>query len=276
MQIRKIYAVYFSPVGSTGKVTEAVAGVIAGKLGIPAETIDFTLPENRGGGWTFDRDELVVFGTPTYAGRVPNKALPFVQNLFHGDQTPAIPVVTFGNRNFDSSMTELKDELEKNRFCPFAAGAFAARHVFSQTIAAGRPDAKDMEILHAFAEKAAAKLLAAQDADALTRPVIRGGEPVAPYYVPKGLDGQPAKFLKAKPKTDPDLCDGCGTCAEACPMGSISRENTAEVTGICIKCQACVRLCPKGAKYFDDPAFLSHVAMLEKNFQRRAEPETFL
>lgn len=276
MQIKKVYAVYFSPVGSTGKVAESVAGVIAEKTGAAVEKIDFTLPANRGGTWQFKRDELVVFGTPTYAGRIPNKALPFVQELFKADHTPAVAVVTFGNRNFDSSLTELCEELKKNGFCPFAAGAFASRHVFSQTIAAGRPDARDMDVLHAFADKAAEKLIAAADADALTAPVIRDGAPVAPYYVPKGLDGQPAKFLKAKPKTNMDLCDNCGTCAEVCPMGSISKENVAEVTGICIKCQACVRLCPKGAKYFDDPAFLSHVAMLEKNFQKRAEPETFL
>ena len=38
------------------------------------------------------------------------------------------------------------------------------------------------------------------------------------------------------------------------------------MTGICIKCQACVRYCPTGARYFDDPDFLSHVRMLEENF----------
>ena len=48
------------------------------------------------------------------------------------------------------------------------------------------------------------------------------------------------------------------------------------MTGICIKCQACIKKCPKKAKYFDDPAFLSHVAMLEQNYTRRAEPEMFL
>ena len=49
-----------------------------------------------------------------------------------------------------------------------------------------------------------------------------------------------------------------------------------EVTGICIKCQACIKKCPTHAKYFDDPAFLSHVAMLEQNYTRRAETEVFV
>ena len=50
----------------------------------------------------------------------------------------------------------------------------------------------------------------------------------------------------------------------------------AEVTGVCIKCQACVRKCTRKAKYFEDAAFLSHVAMLEQNFTDRKENALFL
>ena len=50
----------------------------------------------------------------------------------------------------------------------------------------------------------------------------------------------------------------------------------AEVPGTCIKCQCCVRKCTKHAKYFDDPAFLSHVAMLEQNFTEPKENAFFL
>ena len=65
-------------------------------------------------------------------------------------------------------------------------------------------------------------------------------------------------------------------CAALCPMGSISRDDPAEVTGVCIKCHACVRNCPTGAKYFDDEAFLSHKAMLERDYTRRADAKIFL
>ena len=96
------------------------------------------------------------------------------------------------------------------------------------------------------------------------------GDAEAPYYVPKGEDGSPAKFLKAKPLTDLSKCLHCGACAAHCPMGSIDSSDTSNVPGICIKCQACVRGCKQGAKYFEDAAFLSHVRMLEQNF---ATPE---
>ena len=99
--------------------------------------------------------------------------------------------------------------------------------------------------------------------------------PDAPYYRPLGLDGEPKVFLKAKPKTDLDKCTRCGVCASLCPMGSINPDDVTEVAGICIKCHSCVRNCPTGAKYFDDPAFLSHRAMLERDYTRRAEDKIF-
>ena len=100
--------------------------------------------------------------------------------------------------------------------------------------------------------------------------------PVGPYYTPLGTDGKPAKFLKATPKTDPDKCSKCGLCATVCPVGSIPADAPDTCAGICIKCHACVRKCTKHAKYFDDGAFLSHVAMLEQTFTEPKENELFL
>ena len=107
-------------------------------------------------------------------------------------------------------------------------------------------------------------------------PIAVPGDAEAPYYVPKGTDGQPAKFLKAKPLTDPSRCTNCGACARVCPMGAIDPSDVCSVPGTCIKCQACVRKCTKHAKYFDDAAFLSHVAMLEQHFTEPKKNEVFL
>ena len=102
MHINKVYSVFFSPAGSTKAVTEHIARKVSEILKIPYDVIDFTLPEARTNKYCFRPDELVVFGVPTYAGRIPNKVLPFVQNLFEGRDTPVICVVTYGNRNYDS------------------------------------------------------------------------------------------------------------------------------------------------------------------------------
>ena len=274
MKITKVKAVYYSATGNTSRVITAIAERIAEKLGVSVEIDDYTLPENRKEVKTYGSTELVVFGTPVYAGRVPNKMLPVVQNNFKGEGALAVPVVTFGNRNFDNGLIELRNELENNGFHTIAGAGVATGHVFSDGIAPGRPDAKDMEILMKFADDVAEK---AEKLTEIPAPIaVRGDDPVGAYYTPLGTDGKPAVFLKAKPLTRTELCDGCGICAAVCPMGSISAEDPTVVSGICIKCQACVKKCPKGAKYFEDPAFLSHVSMLEQNYTRRAEPEVFI
>ena len=274
MKISCVKAVYYSATGSTKKVVTGIAEQIGEALGVPVVSFDFSLPQNRTEVQTYGADELVVFGTPVYAGRVPNKMLPVVQNNFKAEGALAVPVVTFGNRNFDNGLIELRNELENNGFHTIAGAGVACEHVFSDKLATGRPDEKDWEQLSAFAREVANKITGLTEIPAPAE--VRGENPVGPYYTPLGTDGKPAVFLKAKPKTKEELCDRCGICAEVCPMGSIPAENPLEVTGICIKCQACIKKCPTHAKYFDDPAFLSHVAMLEQNYTRRAETEVFV
>ena len=271
MLVSRVVAVYFSATGKTAKVAGVLANALAISLKVPMETVDFTKPADRETEYSFGETDLVVFGMPTYAGKLPNKLLPFVQSSFHGNGALAVAVVTFGNRSFDNSLAELCATLEADGFHTVSAGAFAAQHAFSETLAAGRPDDADLAELARLGAATIGKLRGTE----IPAPVAVDGDAAAPYYTPRGLDGEPKVFLKAKPKTDAAKCTNCGVCAAVCPMGSIDAGNAAEVTGICIKCHACVRICPTGAKYFDDEAFLSHKAMLERDYQRRAEPKLF-
>lgn len=266
MNITEVKGVFFSATGNTARVVTAIAETISGKLRVPMELWDFTLPVNRANVQIYSSSQLIVFGTPVYAGRIPNKILPAVQNNFKGEGAFAVPVITFGNRNFDHSLIELRNTLEDNGFHTVAGAAFPASHAFSEKIAPGRPDKKDWEIITDFADKVADKMITP-----LEPITVPKHEPIGPYYTPLGIDGKPAIFLKAKPKTIPESCSGCKICVNACPMGSINKEDPADVPGICIKCQACVKKCPSNAKYFDNSAFLSHVAMLEQNYTRRAD-----
>lgn len=271
MKITRVCAVYFSATGMTRRVVSTLANALAQAMELPMETVDFTLPAAREERYAFGAEDLVVFGTPTYAGKVPNKLLPFVQEGFAGNGALAVPVVTFGNRSFDHALAELCVSLERAGFHTVAAGAFACRHAFSETLAAQRPDGEDMKKL-AELGGAVVRILTRE---APGEPVKVDGDADAPYYRPLGLDGEAKNFLKAKPVTDAAKCTGCGVCAALCPMGSIDPADPSAVPGLCIKCHACVRNCPTGAKAFDDAAFLSHRAMLERDYTRRAESKVF-
>ena len=281
MKLKGIAAVFFSPTGNTRKAVVEIADVIARREGIAVREIDFTLPGAREEVRKFEAGELIIFGTPVYAGRIPNKILPAVQTLFEGNGALAVPVVTFGNRSFDNALIELRIELEQHGFHTVAGAAFVAEHVFSNKLAAGRPDEKDLELIRRFAGDVAEKIKGLEEgpldgmAEIPAPAAVKGIEPVPAYYRPLQEDGSPANFLKAKPKTS-DSCNDCGICARVCPMGSISPEDYRTVTGICIKCQACVKSCPVHAKFFDDPVMLSHTRMLEQHYERPAENEVFL
>ena len=274
MQPKKVWAVYFSGTGTTEKTVRRIASGLSTALSAPMEVFDFTPPAARQADLSFGPEDLVVLGVPTYAGRVPNVLLPYLTGKVHGAATPAVPVVLFGNRNFDDSLMELRNILTANGFMPVAAAAFVGEHSFSRTLGAGRPNAADLTQMDDFARGAAQKL---QELATLpTIPVsVAGEEPIRPYYTPRDRHGAPINILKVKPKTDMALCGGCGLCAARCPMGSIDPADVSQVKGICIKCCACVKGCPSGAKYFDDPAFLSHRAMLERDYTRRAEDKIF-
>ena len=274
MKARKVWAVYFSGTGTTEKTVTRIAKEIAEKLCADYDTFSYTLPKSREAELVFCADDLVVFGSPVYAGRVPNVLLPYLTNKVKGNGAMAVPVVLFGNRNFDDGLIELRNVLEADGFRTVAAAGFVGEHSFSRTLGAGRPDADDMALMDQFAAKVAEKVSALTELP--QQPVaVRGEDPIRPYYTPRDRKGTPINILKVKPKTDAAKCTGCGWCAAHCPMGSISMEDPAQVTGICIKCCACVKGCPTSAKYYDDEGYLYHQHELEEGYARRADVELF-
>lgn len=274
MKLEKIWAVYFSGTGTTRRTVERIAGGIASRLNLPAESVDFSRPAVRQETLGFGEKDLVVFGTPVYAGRVPNVLLPFLRERIVGGGALAVPVVLFGNRNYDDALIELRNILAADGMHPIAAGAFVGEHSFSRVLGADRPNAEDEALMDEFAARVA-ELAAGLDAAPVKPAAVRGQEPLRPYYTPRDRAGNPINILKVKPKTDLSRCDGCGLCADLCPMGSIDPADVSAVRGICIKCCACVKACPTGAKFFDDAGYLYHQHELEAQYARPAENEVF-
>ena len=240
---------------------------------------------------------------PVIAGRVPNVLLPFLKTL-DGGGAIAVPVVLYGNRNFDDALIELRNILEEQGFHTIAGAAFIGEHSFSRILAAGRPDDADIEVAVEFGKnvaekiaslcrKAAQKLAEQSDGDAgetvdgmeAFAPVLAeacpvevdGEDPIRPYYIPQDRQGNHINILKVKPKVDASKCTRCGICISACPMGSIHwTDEAVTVEGICIKCCGCEKKCPEGVFYFDDEGYLYHKTELELGYPDRKEPKLFL
>ncbi len=264
MRITSLHTLYFSATGTTEALTKEISGVLGAFFQLPVQENSFTLPASREPDYLFGPDSLVICAIPTYAGRIPNLLLPFLQKQIHGNAALCIPVVTFGNRNYDDSLIELRNTLEQDGLRTVAGAAFSCEHAFSRLLGAGRPNAADLEQARSFALQVAEKI---SRLPALpSTPVAVGGQtPVRPYYTPRDRNGTPINILKVKPKTK-ESCTRCGLCAAICPMGAISSTDYSQVPGICIKCCACEKGCPVGAKFFDDPGYLYHKSELEAQY----------
>lgn len=269
--ILNISAMYFSPTGTTEKIVKGIANNLKIKFNCSdINYINFNRPEIRQMKQSFSKDDLVVFGVPVIAGRVPNVLLKYLQTII-GNNSLAVAIVVYGNRDYDDALIELKDILDTNGFKVIAGGAFIGEHSFSKILAKNRPDDKDMSVVNDFSKQIYDKITNGNFDTAK----IKGNIPYRDYYKPKDKEGNPVDFRKIVPKTNVN-CINCKICTEVCPVGSIDYNDVSKLNGICIKCCACIKKCPVDAKYFDDVNYLNHKYELEVEFTKRKEPEIFL
>ena len=282
MDMARIKTYYFSPTGGTWQVAQHLTEKLGALLHAEEEYHSYTLPREREVLPVFDADDIVLWATPVYAGRIPNKTLDYVRAAITHSSTQAIKqsgiksiaLVTFGNRAYDNALAELVGLMEEGGMKPVGAAAMVTRHSFSDTLDAGRPNEEDLAALDRFAEQLAAKLSIFNSQSSILK--VPGEAHPEKYYTPLKTNNAPAGFLKAKPSCNPDRCTRCGKCLDVCPMGSIeANDGIPAFDGICIKCQACRRRCPTGAIAFTDPEYLSHVAMIERTFAAPKKPKFF-
>ncbi|MDT8420167.1 MAG: 4Fe-4S binding protein [Desulfuromonadales bacterium] len=259
--VDRAHLIYFSPTRTTQQIVEQVAvGLGAHKV----EHHDLTLA--RCGIIRRIDNGIAVIGTPVYAGRVPEICLARMQRLASSG-TPAVLVALYGNREFEDALVELRDVALAKGFSVVAAGAFIGEHSYStaeQPIAAGRPDAKDLEKAKAFGKAIAAKL---RTGGPLDTPRIPGK---LPYRERVPLGG-------VTPVTHKDLCTLCGTCARVCPTFIIEVDQEVRTAAKdCVMCCACVKDCPEQARTMNHPRVQERRELLIQGCSHRKEPAIFL
>ena len=262
MDYRSLHLVYFSPTHSSAKIIYAIAegiGVTAiTELDMTCEDMDLE---------ELIDDELTIVAAPVYGGRVAETAMERFRKIRSVSHAPVVPVVLYGNRDYEDALRELADLLVEQGFVPVAGGAFIGEHSFSRKgmpIAEGRPDVEDLRKAVEFGEQIKKKLESVSDIALLSPLQVKGNFP----YKVKG------KPTPQAPVTNEEACVLCGYCVDICPTHAISEEDGKIVSdpNACIKCCACVKECPEGARTFDTP----YTEMLFKNFSARREPEMFL
>lgn len=260
----KIHTVFFSPTNTTKKIVNEIAL----QLNPNFSEVNISLPKDRSIEREFTDKDLVIIGSPVYAGRIP-KLIEDYYKTFKGNKTIVIPIVLYGNREYDDALLEMKDIFSDRGFITIAGAAFIGEHSYTNELATNRLDAKDLKIARQFGleikEKLDRIILNPAFLDRINLEV-KGNYP---YRVRKDT-------LPIGPKTL-DSCIECGICKSHCPVSAIS-ENDYKVVieEECIECFSCVKRCNVKAKYFNERLDPVKKWLIDNYSKLRKEPELFL
>lgn len=266
MKIESLKLVYFSPTGTTKAIIQGIAG---GMHAVNTELIDITKPAIRKQPMTTSKDDLLIVGVPVYVGRVPALVMEWL-HLLVADHTPVVSVVVYGNRAYEDALLELNNSLAERGCKPIAAAAYIGEHSFSdpeRPIAAGRPDASDLQHAANFGRRIYERLLTANSAEDIELPDLPGNYPYRGSSKLWDVD-----FVAVG-----NECRQCGLCADICPVGAVDPENSSLIDiELCITCCACIKNCPQQARTMKPGIVNDVAAKLHRLFQERNEPELFL
>ncbi len=255
--------VFFSPTGTTRRITSAIAEA----YGTIDDVVDLThsqvgtisIP-------SFSANDLVIFGLPVYGGRAPKNAVSIMKAMA-GNQARFVGVVVYGNRAFEDALLELLDTAIEVGFRPVAAGAFLGEHSYSTEalpIAHGRPDAEDLEKAAAFGHAIRRKLESSE---------VQGIAQAVPGNRPYR---QTSLWQETAPTTDHATCIQCGVCVTVCPNGAIRLDERIKTDKqLCMMCCACIKSCPVQARALEERVS-AFAEKLNKEQSDRKEPVWFL
>ncbi len=266
MNTESVNLVYFSPTGTTKAVVSAIARGINPKS---LKITDITKPDARKNPLELKNDDLLIIGVPVYMGRVPALLLEWL-GMIKGNNTPVVCVVVYGNRVYEDALIELSDILAERGFIPAAGAAFIGEHSFSTQstpIAKDRPDKGDLSDAEIFGRKIQEKLTAISSPEKISNLILPGTHP---YRGDSKL--WITDFIEVS-----DACIQCGVCAEVCPLGAVSPDDSRTVDiENCITCCACIKKCPQHARAIK-PGMVSDAShRLFTLYSQRKEPEYFL
>lgn len=228
-----IYKVYFSPTGNTKKVLDAVAK----PFGEAKEEFQISCPF---GEWDdsikyFNEEDLIIVAVPSYGGRMPElsaRRLREFRSKLNENPAKAIIITSYGQRDFDDTLLEMKDILNEGNIKVLAAVTAVTEHSVSRKVAKGRPNACDIKELENFGKTIYESLENAKEE--IDVPGKR------PYKATKKFPFIPLAN---------ERCTGCGFCISRCPVEAIPSDAPYRTDSEkCISCMKCISICPENAR----------------------------
>lgn len=260
MDIKKLHLVYFSPTGTTQSILRSAAKSFSTEI-VEHDLTDYAAREVQ---LKLGEDDFVLFGFPVYGGKVPETFRERMKGI-KGQRTPAALIATYGNREFEDALLEMKDISEENGFLPIGAAAIVTEHSVIRSIAAGRPDAKDRVFIENFYSELKKKILAIPSENFIAKLTVPGKKPYRRYMK-----------LPMAPVTMAS-CTACVYCVKRCPVGAIDAQNPRKTDrDKCIGCMRCVRVCPKKAKHLPKLKMAVGKFYLSSAKRIRKEPEMYI
>lgn len=250
--------IHFSPSGTTAQVLAHFTQALTGQ----AKTIDL-LNNPPTEETSFGPEDFVVVGLPVFAGRIPS-VCPAMLAKLKGQNTPAVAIVVYGNRDYDDALVELCDLLQAKGFLVLGAAAFIARHSIFPVVATARPDGEDQQKITQFARQCQEKLAKGKEAFVLQE-TVKGNRP---YKETTALPLIP---------TGDAACTKCQTCVAICPTKAIAEDDPIQTDPArCISCTACIYICPAQARQFRGEMYQTTSKAFAIKCSTRREPEIFL
>lgn len=256
--VEKVNLVYFSATNTTKRVLKAIAE------GVNCTDIqEYNITLGKSEEVVFNPNELVVFGFPVFAGRIPQISVESLKQ-FKGSQTPAIIVCVYGNREYDDALLELRDIVASNQFKIISAGAFIGQHSIFPKVGSNRPDSSDLNSAKEFGYQSIKNLPNLLNKEGFPLLEVKGNKP---YKEPKSVPLYP---------TADKTCTACGKCVRNCPTQAIPKENPQKTDKTrCISCGRCIYVCPEDSRKFKGMLYSMASKKFVKAYSERKEPEFF-